>query len=743
MTRQPKSPKAKDAGQEIPALDTSGLIDEKTSGLVDPAQFFTKKYSPFAQQEQFLDEARAFLASDSERVMINNISTAGGKSPLAVAVASAWISVGGKSVILCPNKELLKQYACDFPSEVEAVFGAAEFSCPTTGKDCGHIDSREGCDSRRTKRGSLLPSPCPYRQNQSRAFLSWGKKPLLYTPHLYLAQKSSPFLGENFPRGDGLMVVDEAHLLPDILSANLSLSLPVDLIDAMIAWRHSRNGTTSELASDPKLGLASSFFVGLPQRANHDGLPLGGIKELQLAWIASLSADLDQFLALAAGRILGEDLGYGPSDSARFYRGEASQKELSESFGDLPASSQPIPVTAHATDATVTGRGDGKWLSVVQILDNLQDDELKKVCEYLEGLRERLSLISRYAGETDWLCEITPVAIERLSGGDLILGKLRRGDVNDRFSLSIRPGVIPVGYLKSFFFGFSKVILMSGTLFKNHIERLGLVTASMIGEDGKITGARRFEASSRILPARRMVHIDYANGTSVNFRNIDEAFDKFARYIVTDVCRAVPGERGIIHVSSAAQAKKMAEFGNFYAAANAVAGSRPVARFIYAENGKWRDSFREFTAKRGEHEQGQNLFLVAARRYEGLDLKDGLARINIVAKAPHANMRDSMVLSLDSLFGSYSTVSALTSFIQAVNRAVRHPGDWALNICLDTSIEHVFRKCGGDLPAYIDEAIKEERDSDWLSYWRIPEGSSGPRKLLTKNRWQKEDKDKA
>lgn len=89
--------------------------------------------------------------------------------------------------------------------------------------------------------------------------------------------------------------------------------------------------------------------------------------------------------------------------------------------------------------------------------------------------------------------------------------------------------------------------------------------------------------------------------------------------------------------------------------------------------------------------------------YEGLDLKDDLARFQIIFKIPWGNLGDKLVKKrMEKDKNWYVNLTAI-QFCQAVGRAIRSKNDWANTFILDQSFERL--KNSKYLTDYIKESI--------------------------------------
>lgn len=630
--------------KKMPALEESTLI---SSIVTDSYEYFPKPLVPRLDQISFLSEVNEFFKSDSERLLVGYIPTAGGKTALAIAAARAWIDKGGKANVICPSKSLQTQYS-SYGDLTSPIYGTKEYNCLIS----DITDKNKSCGSKKAffQCGHKKDGTCPQKVAQKRACDDVKSKPFIFTPYSFLSAKNNKNFEPFLPNGDGLLIVDEAHLLAEQIASILTIKVPY----GFLKYYSISNSIKEE-------DVINSFF-GSDFNITFDNLPLSALNNSNKNEILKLND------FLKSSQI---DALYDYFTNNRFT--ELNKEDFEDQFKNILSS-------------------------------------LDKFKMFNDGGSYALELVKRYNPELDY-------SIKRKK--EDLFKRLNEESID----LIVRPGIISLDFLRFFFKGYSKIIFVSGTLFRSHIERLGLISKNSINEDGKIEGVRRFEVESQIDPKRRMLHIDKANGKKVNFENISESFEHFAEIIVDKISKRIHGNGGFIHVASNSQAKILYDL-CLTKSEEIHEDDRPIF-FTTSSDGGWNTAFSLYlkeVEKRRKNKKHKlpSFFIIAARRYEGLDLKDDLARANIIVKVPHANQRDTIVASLDNLTGgAYSVSSTITSILQASARTVRYEKDWSLNICLDLSIIPLFQKVLGELPNYISDAITEEDDPTWIDFWEV------------------------
>lgn len=103
--------------------------------------------------------------------------------------------------------------------------------------------------------------------------------------------------------------------------------------------------------------------------------------------------------------------------------------------------------------------------------------------------------------------------------------------------------------------------------------------------------------------------------------------------------------------------------------------------------------------------QGGLKLLISPSVTEGLDLKDDLARFNIIAKVPYPYLGDAWVRRRMELSSSWYNRQAMISIIQACGRTVRTPTDWSYTYILDSSFEGLYRRVANYTPKWWKSAF--------------------------------------
>jgi Rad3-related DNA helicase len=106
---------------------------------------------------------------------------------------------------------------------------------------------------------------------------------------------------------------------------------------------------------------------------------------------------------------------------------------------------------------------------------------------------------------------------------------------------------------------------------------------------------------------------------------------------------------------------------------------------------RFHDKFNKRDVLKGFIESTGNDILVAAGMTEGLDLKDDLARFNIIAKILWPSLEDPIYQRmLEERPDNYAWIAA-RSVMQAAGRVCRGPEDYGLTLILDSSYKRIPR----------------------------------------------------
>ena len=96
---------------------------------------------------------------------------------------------------------------------------------------------------------------------------------------------------------------------------------------------------------------------------------------------------------------------------------------------------------------------------------------------------------------------------------------------------------------------------------------------------------------------------------------------------------------------------------------------------------------------------------------EGIDLKDDLARFNVIMKMPYMSLADRLIQRKAEEFPAWYDLQTALALIQAIGRSVRSDQDWSIIYILDLMWKFFYIKHKDKLfPKYIQDAVR------WIEY---------------------------
>jgi Rad3-related DNA helicase len=171
----------------------------------------------------------------------------------------------------------------------------------------------------------------------------------------------------------------------------------------------------------------------------------------------------------------------------------------------------------------------------------------------------------------------------------------------------------------------------------------------------------------------------------------DETLPEIARTVVR-VMQEHREEKGIIHAHSYAIQERLADRLDEFGVGDRIRSHDKESRDAELESWKATD--------------GEEVFL-SVKMEEALDLKDDLARWQVICKAPFLNTNDSRVAHrLEQGQWAWYYRAALRTVIQACGRVVRSPDDYGATYLADSSLLQVFDRAENDTPDWFREQVE-------------------------------------
>lgn len=235
-------------------------------------------------------------------------------------------------------------------------------------------------------------------------------------------------------------------------------------------------------------------------------------------------------------------------------------------------------------------------------------------------------------------------------------------------------------YAQKYIFNYGeKILLMSATVLSPNdmADALGLAKEDIYA----------YRMKSRFPPENRQIKL--CNVGSLSYKNkaatMPALVDK-----VTEIARKHKGQRGIIHTH------------NFEIAEKIKWGVPPdVQKRIH-----YQKDFYNKNEMLDSHAERDDSIIVAPAMHEGLDLKDDLARFQIICKVPYPALGDNKQLKarMEKSPTYYDWLTAL-KLVQSYGRSIRSEDDYAITYILDSDINWFLKKAKKMIPVWFSEAI--------------------------------------
>ena len=203
-----------------------------------------------------------------------------------------------------------------------------------------------------------------------------------------------------------------------------------------------------------------------------------------------------------------------------------------------------------------------------------------------------------------------------------------------------------------------KIMLTSATISKEDIELLGLA-------DRRV---KYYECPSNIPWEQRMFVIDPV--ANMSYKHRAESLPIIAKKIV-EIAAQHKDQKGIVHATyEVARQLKV------------LLGER--GRFMYHDNRNKDEVLAQFIASKG------NKILVASGMSEGIDMKDDLARFQVLTGLIFPSLADDVMAWMALNFPNRYRWMAIRDLIQRTGRIVRHPTDYGVTYFIGAELDKRF-----------------------------------------------------
>ena len=241
----------------------------------------------------------------------------------------------------------------------------------------------------------------------------------------------------------------------------------------------------------------------------------------------------------------------------------------------------------------------------------------------------------------------------------------------------------PAPYLKDFWKDFDRILLTSATFFglDQYMEDLGL---DMPYE--------YIEVPSTFPPEKGM--IEFPLNVRLSRDNFQDTLPEIVHAVDT-ILEKHPDERGLIHAHTYAYAKAIME------------KTTQPDRIITHDSLTRSDALKEFL-----HSDRKDIVLLSVNMGEGLDLKDDLARFQIIVKCPYGNLGDPWTREHFNHSKKWYDYEAIKVILQASGRIVRSEEDYGTTYILDMRVYDLIKKYYDSMPLWFRERIEAKEKVD-------------------------------
>jgi len=217
-----------------------------------------------------------------------------------------------------------------------------------------------------------------------------------------------------------------------------------------------------------------------------------------------------------------------------------------------------------------------------------------------------------------------------------------------------------------------KIVLMSATI----IDHANL--AKSLGIDDY----KYIESPSSFDPKKAPIFVSQKN--RLNYKNIDKSLPIVVSQI-KKICEKHKNDKGIIHTHT----NKITGY---------IKNNISDPRFLFRDDAVKNEHILEL-----HNESPDPTVLVSPSLGLGVDLKDDLARFQIIVKASYLPLGDNRIKKMFELDKQWYTDKMLSNFIQQCGRGIRSEDDFCITYVLDACIFDAIVRNKNKLPKYFIE----------------------------------------
>jgi len=174
---------------------------------------------------------------------------------------------------------------------------------------------------------------------------------------------------------------------------------------------------------------------------------------------------------------------------------------------------------------------------------------------------------------------------------------------------------------------------------------------------------------------------------SMASESIDSTLPKMVE-AVKEILKEHKGQKGIIHCHS-------------FRVANFLRKNLRDKRLIFHDSHDREDALKKHLTSKDA------TVLVSPSMSEGVDLRDDLARFQIMMKVPYPSLGDKLVRKRMHKWNWWYPMQTVKSIVQAVGRAIRNENDHAVTYILDADWKRFYGQNKGLFPDAFKDAVKD------------------------------------
>lgn len=298
-------------------------------------------------------------------------------------------------------------------------------------------------------------------------------------------------------------------------------------------------------------------------------------------------------------------------------------------------------------------------------LERQVNEELNRHISRMKNIKKELGITTKDASKYKFLMNLSTVIT-------YITGYWNECDYLIDYADELKVNIMPtyVYPLAQYIFNYADtVVLMSATIInhKKFAETLGINDYEYI------------EAPSSFDPKKAPIYV--INGNILNYKNLDYMLPKLNKQI-NDICNFHKNVKGIIHTHTQKISDyfKTANFNN--------------SRFTIRSKTLTNDEVLEI------HKEKENSVIISPSMTFGVDLKDDLARFQIIVKIPWLPLGSERIKKIASKDREWYIMKMFNILIQSCGRGIRTTEDWCNTYILDSSIKQLLIDYQNILPKY-------------------------------------------